>query len=74
MPSTKDHIGYTMTADVRVIRRKHTVVFRIGARAVDFISSLKSVPAEAVVDEVIGDEGNGLCSIEFHEEKLDVDS
>ena len=66
-----NHLGYTMTAEVKVIRRKHIIRFRVGQRAVDCIASLKSIPDDATVDEVIDDDGNGVASIEFHEEKLD---
>ncbi len=71
MPTTKDRIGYTLNCEIKILRRKHLVVFRIGMAARDLMSSLESVPADAVVDEVIEDEGNGLCSIEFHEECVD---
>ncbi len=67
------HLGYTMTAEVKVMRRKHMIKSRVGMTAFDFINSLKEVPADAVVDEVIADcEGDySVFSIEFHEEVVE---
>ena len=64
-----DRAGYTMTAQVKIIRRKHKVAFHVGQRAEDFRANLKHVPNNATVDEVIDEvDGNGLATIEFHEE------
>ncbi len=71
------HIGYSMTAEVKILRRKHTVLFRVGMRAKDLIEALKHVPNDATVDEVLedafGSEGTEtlVASIEFHEEVVE---
>lgn len=68
-----EQLGYTMTAEVKVIRRKHLVTFRVGMTARDFIDTLKHVPAHATIDEVIEEyehDGN-FASIEFHEEMIE---
>jgi hypothetical protein len=69
------HIGYSMTAEVKILRRKHKVTFRVGMRAVDLIDALKHVPSDAIVDEVLDGENYSedmdLASIEFHEEVVE---
>ncbi len=72
------HIGYSMTAEVKILRRKHTVRFHVGMRAEDLINALKHVPANATVDEVLDDDSYGapepdgpVASIEFHEEVVE---
>ena len=62
------HVGYSMTAEMKVLRRKHIVSFYVGQTAKSFIESLKHVPSDATVETVIDDDGNGLATIEFHEE------
>lgn len=62
------HIGYSMTAEVKILRRKHTVCFRVGQTSKSLIEALDNVPDDATVDEVLEDDGNGVASIEFHEE------
>lgn len=67
------NLGYTMTAEVKVLRRKHMIKARVGATAADFVASLKKVPAKATVDEVIDfyEDNDGVFSIEFHEEVIE---
>ncbi len=64
------HLGYSMTAEVKILRRKHKVTFRVGMRAEDLINALKNVPADATVDEVLEplSHEDPVASIEFHEE------
>ena len=57
-----------MSAEMKVLRRKHIVSFYVGQTAKSFIESLKHVPSDATVDEVIDDYGDGIATIEFHEE------
>ena len=66
-----DCLGYTKIRDVKIIRAKHKITFRIGTRSIDLVRMLSSVPDEATVDEVIDSiEGSDITTIEFHEEKL----
>ena len=66
-------LGYTMIAEVKVLRRKHLVTFRVGMSAVDFIGVFKHVPPHATVDEVLecAEENPDIASIEFHEEVVE---
>ena len=78
-----NELGYSMTAEVKILRRKHKVTFRVGMRAEDLITALKNVPQDATVDEalkfeykdeVLDGESYGDCacaSIEFHEEVVE---
>ena len=72
------HIGYSMTAEIKILRRKHKIRFRVGMRAKELIEALKHVPDDATVDEVLEDEflgstsgGEPVASIEFHEEVVE---
>lgn len=66
------NLGYTMTAECKVVRRKHMVKGRVGMRAEDLIKILEKVPPNATVDEVIDDcvDCVDVFSIEFHEEEV----
>ena len=64
-------LGYVKTDEVKLVRRKHRIGFRVGSRAVDVASLLNKVPDDATVVEVIDysdfDDGDGI-TIEFAEE------
>lgn len=65
------HYGYTESSEVKVIRRKHRIVFGLGSSAKSLKEMLEHVPDDATVDEVVDDvnDDNNTASIEFHEEK-----
>ncbi len=68
------HTGYSMTAEVKVLRRKHLVGFYAGStRVSDLIGYLQSVPSDAVVDEVIEADADNFATIEFYEEAVTDD-
>ncbi len=64
--------GYTKTAEIKILRVKHKVTFRVGARPLDLIERLKTLPDHAEVDEVVFDYDKNIASIEFHEEKVEL--
>lgn len=74
----KRSLGYTKDVKATVVRINHTVGFRVGSRVCDILASLNDVPLEAVVDEVLDElysetdveGGDGIITIEFHEEVL----
>ena len=68
-------MGYQKIFETKIIRAKHKVTFSIGTRKIDLMESLKSVPDNATICEVVGDSGddsNGISYIEFNEEKPEV--
>ena len=67
-------IGYSATSQVKVIRTKHKVTFRVkGSTAADLIAMLKQVPPDAFVDEVYDSikEDYSFAEIEFQEEETE---
>ena len=66
-------MGYSMSADYVIIRRKHMVRFSVGWPVERLLEELHKVPRSATVDEVLIDEDSGILSIEFHQEYLDND-
>ena len=71
MASKGDRLAYIKSDEVRLVRRKHRIGFRIGTTAGEIIERLKKVPANASVDEVIDDiDGDEITTIEFHDESV----
>lgn len=66
------YAGYEKTAEVTILRTKHTVRFRIGDRVEEVGELLNRIPCMAQVDEVLepSPENNDLAIIVFHHEKL----
>jgi len=44
-------MSYTKELEIKIIRTKHKITFRMGTSLVDFMKDLESVPLQAVVDE-----------------------
>ena len=64
---------YEKSVDVKIVRTKHKVTFRMGMEITSLIHELNNVPHGSEVDEVLEcvNNDNELYSIEFHEEKKD---
>lgn len=71
MASAADRLAYVKSDEVKLVRRKHRIGFRIGTTAGEVIEMLKRVPPNATVDEVIDDvDGDEIATIEFHDESV----
>lgn len=66
----KRQLGYAKNIDVKIVRTKHMVGFKVGTSIDTLMHMLTNIPSGAEIDEVISeDEEDDLITIEFHEEK-----
>lgn len=71
MASAAGRLAYVKSDEVKLVRRKHRIGFRLGTTAAEVIERLKKVPPNATVDEVIDDvDGDEITTIEFHDESM----